>query len=249
MTYAPRPLFRMLLVSGAATVLAWGAAAQPPGEGQPPHAQLFISPSGEPFRGHDGFNAWLYNADTDHDGAVSAAEFRADALRFFKELDANGDGKIDGFEAQAYEHDVVPEITRFSFDDAPSAAGARQPSSSGDKGGGGGGRGRGGGRGGMGGGGMGGRGGGGAGGAGGGGQDASPAPIGAGHEGAARYSLINEPEPVSAADADVDGKVTLDEWMRATDRRFSLLDHDKTGRLTRESLRPPRKAKAEPASS
>jgi hypothetical protein len=242
MTYAAPPLFRMLVVSGAATALAWTAAAQPPGGGQPPHAQLFISPAGEPFRGHDGFNAWLYNADTDHDGAVSAAEFRADALRFFKELDANGDGVIDGFEAQAYEHDVVPEITRFSFDDAPSAggAGSRQPPSGGGKGsGGGGGRG----------GGMG-RGGGRGGGGGGGGQDASPGPPpGAGHEGAARYSLINEPEPVSAADADVNGKVTLDEWMRATDRRFSLLDHDKTGRLTRESLRPPRKAKAEPATS
>jgi hypothetical protein len=237
MTSTAQPLLRMLVVSGAATALAWAAAAQPaPGEGRPPHAQLFISPSGEPFRGHDGFSAWLYNADTDHDGAVSAAEFRADALRFFKELDANGDGKIDGFEAQAYEHDVVPEITRFSFDDAPSAAGegSRQaPSGGGGRGGGGGGRG------GMGrGGGMGGRGGGGS-------RDAGPQPAaGAGHEGAARYSLINEPEPVSAADADVDGKVTLDEWMRATDRRFSLLDHDKTGRLTHESLRPPRKAKS-----
>jgi len=58
----------------------------------------------------------------------------------------------------------------------------------------------------------------------------------AGRDGAARFSLLNEPEPIGAADADVDGKVTLAEWMAATDRRFAKLDHDKTGRLTRDSL-------------
>ena len=58
----------------------------------------------------------------------------------------------------------------------------------------------------------------------------------AGRDGAARYSLLNEPEPISAADTDVDGKVTLAEWMAQTDRRFAKLDHQKTGRLTMESL-------------
>src|SRR6201999_4451131 len=54
---------------------------------------------------------------------------------------------------------------------------------------------------------------------------------GAGREGAARYSLLNEPQPIAAADANLDGKVTLKEWMDMTDRRFAKLDHQKTGPL------------------
>jgi len=61
----------------------------------------------------------------------------------------------------------------------------------------------------------------------------------AGQLGAARFSLVNEPEPLLAADLDVTGKVTLAEWMRATDRRFAVLDKAKAGRLTLEGLRPP----------
>src|SRR5437899_9460764 len=66
--------------------------------GGPPRVRLFISPSGEPFRGEDGLGHWLAQADADHDGAVTLAEFRADAEHSFKFLDTNGDGVIDGFE-------------------------------------------------------------------------------------------------------------------------------------------------------
>jgi len=66
---------------------------------------------------------------------------------------------------------------------------------------------------------------------------------GAGREGAARFSLLNEPEPLLAADADVDGKVTLAEWTRATTRRFAVLDKPHSGRLTLDSLRPAPKTK------
>jgi hypothetical protein len=48
--------------------------------------------------------------------------------------------------------------------------------------------------------------------------------------------LIGEAEPVSGADYDLDGRVTLAEWMRATDQRFDILDAAKTGRLTRDEL-------------
>ena len=154
--------------------------------------------------------------------------------------DLNGDGVIDGFELQHSERDVVPEIGVLNFDAGPTAG---QPA--GRRGGGHGGGGHGGGRGG----GIGG-GGGRGGAASGGGVPSTPqitrAP-GAGREGAARYSLINEPEPISAADADLDGKVTLAEWMAITDRRFAKLDPVKTGKLTRDSLlHPPPKPKAPP---
>jgi hypothetical protein len=209
-----------------------------PGERLAP-VRLFISPSGEPFRGEDGLARWIAQADTDHDGSISLAEFRADALHSFKAIDTNGDGVIDGIELQHYEHDMVPEVGTETFDAGPTAG--RGPGSGGGRRGGGGGS-RGGGRGG-GGGGMDGRRDGGDF-----GPDLSqqgPSRVpGAGREGAARYSLINEPEPISAADTDLDGKVSLAEWMAITDRRFAKLDPLKTGKLTRESLlHPPPKPK------
>jgi hypothetical protein len=154
-------------------------------------------------------------------------------------FDTNGDGIVDGLELQHYEHDVVPEVATDTFDAGPTAG--RRP------GGGGGGR-------------RGGRGGGGGGGGMGGnrgtrgdtgfGPDLSqPSETrvpGAGLMGAARYSLLNEPEPISAADADLDGKVTLAEWMAITDRRFAKLDHTKIGKLTRDSLLHPPKPKDAP---
>ncbi|MDB5417541.1 MAG: EF-hand domain protein [Phenylobacterium sp.] len=58
-----------------------------------------------------------------------------------------------------------------------------------------------------------------------------------GREGAARYSLINEPEPVTGADENLDSRVSLEEWRRATLRRFAVLDKAKTGRLTLDALK------------
>lgn len=218
----------------------WGGRMVPGEKLQP--VRLFISPSGEPFRGDDGLRRWLAQADTDHDGSVNLVEFRADAMHAFKVLDTNGDGVIDGLELQHYEHDIVPEVATETFDAGPTAG--RPEGGSGRRGDGGGGRGGGGGR-------SGGRSGGGMDGRRDGGnfgpdlsQQQDTRVPGAGRMGAARYSLINEPEPISAADADLDGKVTLAEWMAITDRRFAKLDHLKTGKLTQESLlHPPLKAK------
>jgi hypothetical protein len=117
---------RALLAAVALLALAGPAAAQfrhrpegPPPEAEGPRERLFISPAGEPFREGDGLAAWFAGADADHDGALTPAEFRDDALRFFKRLDADGDGRLDGFEVQAYEQEVAPEITRMSFDGPP----------------------------------------------------------------------------------------------------------------------------------
>ena len=86
----------------------------------------FISPMGEPF--HATFDkpypsaVWFAQADTDHDGKLSRAEFRADAMRFFKLLDVNGDGKISDMETIRYEHQVAPEIITATVDTSDTQA-------------------------------------------------------------------------------------------------------------------------------
>ena len=57
-----------------------------------------------------------------------------------------------------------------------------------------------------------------------------------GLQGAARYGLLNLPEPVAGADADFDRFVSLDEFRRAASYRFQLLDSDRSGKLTLPNL-------------
>jgi Ca2+-binding EF-hand superfamily protein len=57
-----------------------------------------------------------------------------------------------------------------------------------------------------------------------------------GLQGAARYGLLNLPEPVAGADADFDRFVSLDEFRRAASYRFQLLDSDRSGKLTLQKL-------------
>lgn len=93
----------------AATPALAAPAAKPP-----PTPRIFISPSGEPFRAGpnvpDPMKAWFDQVDAAHKGYIDRADFRADAARFFKTLDENGDGIIDGFEVADYEAKVVPEL-------------------------------------------------------------------------------------------------------------------------------------------
>ncbi|PZQ60305.1 MAG: hypothetical protein DI570_14400 [Phenylobacterium zucineum] len=193
----------------AATLCLAGCAGGPggPGRGPPPgfeddafdgpprdRAQLFVSPSGEPFRaaGDQPYPSvdWFARADADKDGRLTRAEFRADAERWFKVLDANGDGQISMPEVTRWEEDLVPEVTRPTF--VGGAAGGR-------------GRGP--------------------------GPDTRRA-------GAAAYSLINEPHPIRGADEDFSMGVSLAEWLRATDRRFAVLDPDGDGVILAGDLRP-----------
>ena len=135
-------MFRRLLLPALLLTLSACASDEPdeprpikpggPGWGGPPAARgwrrvrLFISPSGEPFRGDGGLARWFAQVDTNHDGAITLEEFRADALHSFKVLDLNGDGVIDGIELQHYEHEVVPEIGVMAFDTGP-GGGQRPP--------------------------------------------------------------------------------------------------------------------------
>lgn len=236
-------MIRPMIVAAFAISVAACASEPPKREfrhhGGPPGGEahqrrgVFISPSGEPFRSGDGLAAWFAGADADRDGTITLAEFQADAERFFRVLDANHDGVVDGFEINTYEQTVAPEIAAMEFDRQP---GGGEGAQRGGGMGGGGGMGRGGGmdRGGMGGGRHGGHGRMGGGAPGGDGADrGQPGDRGGG----GRYSLINEPEPVANADENVDGKVTLEEWRHAAARRFAVLDKQKSGRLTLDELR------------
>lgn len=157
------------------------------GEGpRPIRTQLFISPSGQPFRAPMGqpypSAAWFAQADRDHDGKLTREEFRADADAWFEKLDLNHDGQISMPEVTHWEDEVVPEITRATIGGF-----------------------------------VGGRGG----------------PIGRNvadtrAQGAAMYSVINEPHPIRGADTDFSFTVSKAEWRAAADRRFDLLD-DKEG--------------------
>ncbi|HEX6604371.1 MAG TPA: EF-hand domain-containing protein [Sphingomicrobium sp.] len=55
-------------------------------------------------------------------------------------------------------------------------------------------------------------------------------------QGAARYALLNIPEPVAAADADFDRAITLTEFREAAIARFQLLDSARSGRLSLTQL-------------
>jgi hypothetical protein len=197
---------------GLALLAALGACAggdRPSGPVTPIRVEnLFMSPSGEPFRGGPdapyAVAAWFAQADANHDGVLTRAEFLADADRAFARFDANHDGVIDGLELQAYESDIAPEILPRI---AALRAGEGMDDSlfGGRRGGGRAGRGRegaqqGGGR--------------------------RPRAGDRAGQGAGFYGLLDEPEPVSAADADLDGKVTLAEWRARSDRRFDLIAGD-----------------------
>ncbi len=195
---------------------------------------IFSSPSGEPFRAGPGdalcpMAAWFAKADADHDGALTREEFCADALRFFRTLDVNGDGVIDGGEVQRYERLVFPEI----LGALPPQADAgfrieRAAYQAGGYGGGGGfgGQSQGGGRGGRGGGRK----------RGGAGPATAGGASGASSQGAGRFGLLAEPEPVSAADLNFDGRITAEEFSTRADQRFRSLDPDGTGQLTLAGL-------------
>lgn len=57
-----------------------------------------------------------------------------------------------------------------------------------------------------------------------------------GLQGAARYALLNMPQPVAAADADFDRAVTIAEFRRAAGERFRLLDGKSDGALSLAEL-------------
>jgi hypothetical protein len=238
--------FSGLMTAAAALAAATAAVAAAPAgaPGKPPPApRIFLSPSGEPFRQApnvpDPMKAWFDEVDAAHKGYIDRADFRADAARFFKKLDENGDGIVDGFEVADYEAKIVPELAELAEGRFPGQFGQSGERSGGQ------------GRGGQGGGGQGGgrhreHGGEGGQGQAQGGDGAQQAQGDQGRDGQGGrgrsgqrpiQQLIAEPEPVSGADFALDSHITLAEWMRATDQRFAILDANKDGRVTLDELR------------
>jgi hypothetical protein len=174
---------------------------------------VYMSLMGEPFwtneAGVPPFDQWLKLADQDGDGAISALEFRADADSFFASLDTNGDKIIDGDEMAVYEQ-LAPGRTRAA------GGGAKLPSSARP-------------------------------------TPKASAPVAKGqvavvtsgnvpsatrvHPGGGRIDFSEVPQPVAMADANLDRRVTLDEFRKTAARRFSNYDVNNDGRLTRKELR------------
>ena len=207
-----------LLLPLAAAVQASAAAAPPPSTIR--HRGTFISPMGEPFRSSsrddDTLANWFRQGDQDHDGRLTLEEMQQDAERFFSVLDVNHDGEIDPDEITHYENIIAPEISSGPHFEVDSAAGGA-PEGGGRPGGGGHHRG------------------GGAhhGGGGGGFRNNSGGEF---DRGAARFGLLDLPEPVASADANFNRGVSLAEFRDAAGQRFLALDLDHHGYLTLAGL-------------
>lgn len=170
-------------------------------------ATLFISPCGKPYLAEAGqpypIGVWFKEADKNADGRLDAAEMRADADAFFTELDRNKDDLITSPEVRIYEVYMVPEILGVSALDAlplNQRSGFMRAQY--------------------------------------GGGDIVPnsAPSGLKPrqrlnttQGAVQFSLFREPQPIRAADRNLDYRITRQEFAAHADRHFQALDADGDG--------------------
>src|SRR5205085_2462629 len=163
---------------------------------------------------------WFGTADTNHDGVLTVDEMKVDAERFFAKIDTDHNGEVDPDELAAYEWDIAPDIQVSSRTRNPPGVATPQKPAEGDQRRSGRGRWR----------------------PGAGDDDATLLGIGEGLQGAARYGLLNMPEPVAAADTNFDRVVTLSEFRQAAIDRFNMLDRSRSGSLTLaqlQAMRPP----------
>ena len=174
----------------------------------------FISPMGEPFRGRGDsvapISRWFGQADRNGDDMLTPDEMQADAERFFARLDSNQDGEIDPEEIKTYEWEIAPDVQVNSNWKRP--RGQPAPLASADSS-----------------------------------QSLNDAWLQRkgdqhdgyrkdGLQGAARYGLLNIPQPVASADADFNRGISLNEFRQAAANRFVLLDANGQGRITLPEL-------------
>ena len=116
MTRRPTSIAFVTLSLAALAFASASAAAEEPRPQTTPlaDANLFIAPSGQPFRSKPGepypVVAWFKHTDANHDGKIDRAEFKAEATEFFHMLDVRKNGVIDDEIISVYEKKVVPEI-------------------------------------------------------------------------------------------------------------------------------------------
>jgi len=201
----------MLFILPMLLFAAQAGAAVPPPPAATGRQQIFIAPSGEPFRvsGNAPYPVaqWFTGADRNADGKLDKAEFVADFLRFFDTLDLDHDGAIDGAERTRYENEVAPETlggsstSRNAFADEPVDSDIAGEGSAAD-------------------------------------TDAPKPRYGANPSGAGRFDLFGLPEPVAAMDTEVRGRISRRVAQQAAEDRFALLDAQHRGYLTLDSLPP-----------
>ncbi len=211
------------ILTGLALALTLGSAA-PVLAAANDEGSLFISPCGKPYRSGPGEPypsiVWFKEADKNGDGKLDQTEFRADAEAFFQVLDRNADGVISNQEAAYYEYRIAPEIvvtsqgrlddSRLPLNQRPGFVRAQMPG--------------------------------------------PPSLQSTGERsqnedpgfdshlrmtsrmGAVQFSYFPEPEPVRAADRNLDYKITLAEFIAAADRHFKTLDKKGLGYLTYDAL-------------
>jgi hypothetical protein len=181
---------------------------------EPVKPVLFISPMGEPFRpktgddaaGDDPVRRWFDQADRNKDGKLTVGELMLDGDRFFATIDKDKSGELLPDEVAAYEQDVAPEIRLYQ------RRPERKPDADGKP------------------------------------EDdrrqqqakrKKPAPLPPGvdgAQGAGRYAFLNIPNPVAAADRDINRAVTQQEFRAAAAERFADLDPKQSKALTFDQL-------------
>jgi hypothetical protein len=208
-----------------AGLLATGVSAPALARDRDDWPNVFISPMGKPFRAKMGAPypvvTWFKAADKDADGKIDHAEFMADAGAFFEVLDLNHDGAIGSYELNVYERVVAPEILGLNVAVSDLRGGRSLPGRQGARlwlaqlGG-----------------------------------PMSNVPVlsndqpkyqgatqdEAPPEGAAPFSFLDIPEPLSAADVDFSGIITKANFLKLASRRFDTLDHAQDGYLTMAKL-------------
>lgn len=209
----------LLLAASCALALAGAVDAQPAA----PHGALFIAPMGQPFRAtadQTGVQEWFAQADTDHDGKISLAEFVADADAFLPRADSNGDGTVTSMESTALWRTQAPEVISADVsDDAPLDPNTPVASGSGghhvhqNNGG-----------------------------ASWGGmvstqttnhRVAGPPPVGA-----QAYGLLGDAEPIMSCDTNFDRRIEKTEFEQCAARRFVELDANHDGFFTPDEVHP-----------
>ena len=211
----------LALIGGASLVAQtslWAKGAPPPAEDDDDAPEnVFFSPHGQPFRARTGAPYpvvdWFKQADKNGDGKIDKAEFLADAEAFFKLIDHNGDGVLSHYEVTVYEHNVAPEIlgARVQVSDTGAArlwlAQISRPGPV-DPGG---------------------------------ASAEGDAPVVKDHldvsgQGAAPFSFFEEPEPLLAADLNIDGIIRKGNFLKVAGDHFAALDVDGVGYLTLAKL-------------